>query len=146
MAALSCLLKRAKIGGFLLSCRVRGKGSVGVQISRLFADDKFIFCEAYQDQLTYLSWVLVWFEAILGLRINLDKSKLIPIGRMDNLGELALEFGCKVGAFPSSYYGLPLGDLFKSMVTWDEVEERFRKGLIMWIRHYIVEGGRITLI
>ncbi|RVW25717.1 Cycloartenol Synthase [Vitis vinifera] len=27
---------------------------------------------------------------------------------MDNLGELALEFGCKVGAFPSSYYGLPL--------------------------------------
>ncbi|RVW69132.1 Cycloartenol Synthase [Vitis vinifera] len=60
---------------------------------------------------------------------------------MDNLGELALEFGCKVGAFPSSYYGLPLGDLFKSMVTWDEVEERFRKGLIMSVRLRLKEGG-----
>ena len=29
---------------------------------------------ASQDQMTYLSWALVWFEAISRLRINLDKS------------------------------------------------------------------------
>ena len=29
---------------------------------------------ASQDQMTYLSWTLMWFEAISRLRINLDKS------------------------------------------------------------------------
>ncbi|RVX13412.1 hypothetical protein CK203_020908 [Vitis vinifera] len=52
------------------------------------------------------------FEAMSKLSINLDKSKLIPIERVENLEELALEFGCKVGALPSSYMGFPLGGFF----------------------------------
>ena len=46
----------------------------------LFADDTLVFCEASQDQMTYLCWTLMWFEAILGLRINLDNNELIPVG------------------------------------------------------------------
>ncbi|RVW78710.1 hypothetical protein CK203_048472 [Vitis vinifera] len=46
----------------------------GVQISHLlFADGTLVFCEASQDQMAYLSWLLMWFEAISGFRINLDK-------------------------------------------------------------------------
>ena len=48
----------------------------------LFADDTLVFCEESQDQLTYLSWLLMWFEACSGLRINLEKSELIPMGRV----------------------------------------------------------------
>ena len=72
----------------------------------------------------------MWFEAIFELSINLDKSKLIPIERVENLEELALEFGCKVGAFPSSYMGFPLGASFTFVVAWDKVEKRFRKKLV----------------
>lgn len=36
MKVLSCHLKRDVSGGFLLSCRVRGRGGIGVQISHLF--------------------------------------------------------------------------------------------------------------
>ena len=67
----------------------------------------------------------MWFEAILGLRINLDKSELIPVGCVENVEALAAELGCKVGSLPSSYLGLPLGAPFKSFATWDGVEERF---------------------
>ena len=35
----------------------------------------------------------MWFEAISGLRVNLDKSELIPVGRVENVEELAEEFG-----------------------------------------------------
>ena len=35
----------------------------------------------------------MWFGAISSLKINWDKSKLIIVGRVDNLGEVALEFG-----------------------------------------------------
>lgn len=67
MEALSCLLKRAVSGGFLLGCRVRGWGNVGVQISHIFfVDNTLVFYETSQEQMTYLSWLLMWFEAILG--------------------------------------------------------------------------------
>ena len=61
----------------------------------------------------------------MGLRINLDKDKLIPMRRVEDIDDLALEFGCKVGSLPSSYLGLPLGTLLNSVAVWDEVEERF---------------------
>ncbi|RVX20304.1 Protein chromatin remodeling 5 [Vitis vinifera] len=75
-----------------------------------------------EGQLAHLSWVLMWFEVIFGLRINLDKSEILPIGRVENLEELALELGCKVGKLPSLYLGLPLGVPHKSVVVWDGVE------------------------
>ena len=47
----------------------------------LYADDTILFCESKQDQMAYLSWLLMWFKAISGLKINLAKSKIIPMGR-----------------------------------------------------------------
>lgn len=63
------------------------------------------------------------------LRVNLKKNKLIPIGKVENLEELTQEFGCKIGAFLSSYLSLPLGTQFKFVAVWDDVEERLRKRL-----------------
>ena len=50
----------------------------------------------------------MWFEVLLGLIINLNKSDIIPIGLVVNVEELATELGCGVGSFPTSYLGLPL--------------------------------------
>ena len=128
----SSFLKRAVDGGFMLGCKVKRRNGEGVQISHLlFADDTLMFCQASQDQLTYLSWLLMWFEAISGLRINLEKSEIIPVGRVENIDDLALDFGCKVGSLPSTYLGLSLGAPFKTVSMWDGVEERFCKRLAM---------------
>ena len=64
----------------------------------------------------------------------MDKSEILPIGKVENLEALALEFGCKLGVLPSTYLGLPLDVQHKSVVVWDWVEERFRKMLAMWKR------------
>ena len=78
MEVFSCFLKRAMDGGFPSSCRVKSRSEEGVQISHwLFANDTLVFCQASQDHLTYLSWLLMWFEVVSGLRINLEKSELI---------------------------------------------------------------------
>ena len=76
----------------------------------------------------------------------MEKSELIPIGRVNDIEDLALELGCKVGGLPSYHLGLPLGAPFKSKVVWDSVEERFRKRLTIWKRQHISKGGRLTLI
>ena len=78
----------------------------------------------------------MWFEAISGLKINLIKSELISVGKVENL-ELAFKLGCKVGVLPTSYLGLPLGAPHNSLVAWDVLEERFHKRLKMWERQYI---------
>ncbi|RVW38823.1 hypothetical protein CK203_074193 [Vitis vinifera] len=67
------------------------------------------------------------------------------MGRVENVKELALELGCKIGVLPSSYLRLPLGALHKSVVAWDGMEERFWKRLAMWKRQFISKGGRSTL-
>ena len=105
-----------------------------------------MYCEESHDQLTHLSWLLMWFEACSRLRVNLEKSKLILMGRVHDIEDLALELSCKVGGLPSCYLVLPLGAPFKSKVVWDGVEERFGKRLVMWKRQYISKGGRLTLI
>ena len=88
----------------------------------------------------------MWFEAISGLSIHLNKSEILPVGRVENAEVLAFELGCKVGSLPSTYLGLPLGALHKLVAVWDGVEERMRKRLALWKRQFISKGGRITLI
>ena len=125
-------------------------GEEGVKGSRsftcLFADDTLIFCEAKEKQLPYLCWLLMWFEAISGLRVNLEKNELIPVGRVENVEDLADEFGYKVERLPSTYVGVSLGAPFKSAAAWNGIEERFRKRLAIWKHQYISKGERITLL
>ena len=111
-----------------MPCMVRGRRSERVQISNLlFADDTLIFCEAKEDQLTYLCWLLMWFEALSGLKANLEKSELIPVDKVENVEDLVDEFRYNVGNLPSTYLGMPLGAPFKSIGVWDGIEERFKK-------------------
>ncbi|RVW78939.1 putative ribonuclease H protein [Vitis vinifera] len=97
-------------------------------------------------KVSYLSWLLMWFEAMSGLKVNLYKSEIIAVGRVENVEEVALEFGCKVSKLPFTYLGLPLGARFKEVATWDGVEERLRKRLSIWKMHYIYKRGRMTFI
>ncbi|KAJ9690554.1 hypothetical protein PVL29_012947 [Vitis rotundifolia] len=97
--------------------------------------------------MTFLYWLLMWFETISKLRLNLNKSELIPMGNLENVEDLDSKLDRKVRSLPFTYLGMPLGAPFKSMVTWDGVEERFHKRLTMWKRQYISKGGEgITLI
>ena len=51
---------------------------------------------------------------MLGLKINLEKSELIPISEVLNLEDLVGALGCKVGALPTTYLVLSLGAPLKS--------------------------------
>ena len=147
MKALSCLINRVVERNYLSSSKIAdGRGEELIISHRLYTDDKLLFCEANKDQLKFLSWTLIWFEAVSGLKINLNKSEIIPIGLVSNMEELASELGCKGGSLLTSYLGLPLGVKHKALGVWDSVEERFRKRLIAWKIQYISKGGRVMFI
>ena len=147
MEALTCLLNRATDGNYLSGTKIAdGRGEELVISHLLYADDTLLFCKADNDELKFISWILMWFEAVSGLKINLNKSEILPIGPVANMEELASELGCKAGSLPTTYLGLPLGAKHKALSVWDSVEERFRKRLASWKLQYISKGGRATLI
>ncbi|RVX09480.1 putative ribonuclease H protein [Vitis vinifera] len=107
MEAFSSLLRKAVAGGFVSACKAR---------SRVV-------------QLLHLNWILMWFEAMSGLRINLDKSELIPVGCVNNVEELAAAIGCKVGSLPTSYLGLPLGAQYRKVrLRLERIQREFLWG------------------
>ena len=59
MEIFSCLISRAKDGGFIEGFRVKEKNLVGVVVFHLFfADNTLIFCDASKENLEYLSGFL----------------------------------------------------------------------------------------
>ena len=134
-------------GNFISGCRFWGRDGGEIVISHLlYADDTILFCEAKSKQLMYFRWTLMWFEAFSGLKINLNKSVIISLGRVNNAEVLASELGYGVGYLPTTYLGLPLGAPHRAMGVWDSIEERFRRRLSSWKRQYISKGGRLNLI
>ncbi|RVX01885.1 Transposon TX1 uncharacterized 149 kDa protein [Vitis vinifera] len=133
--------------GFINGCRIwKGRGQAVNITHLLFADDTIVFCEAKKESLLYLSWILLWFEAASGLKINLEKSMVIPVGEVEGVLDMAAEIGCKVGQLPTVYLGLPLGAPNRASYVWDGVEEKMRRKLALWKRQFLSKGGRTTLI
>jgi hypothetical protein len=61
---------------------------------------------------------------VSGLRTNLGKSELVPVGEVDDVESLAHILGCRIGSLPMTYLGLALGASFKSLPIWNEVIEK----------------------
>jgi hypothetical protein len=125
MEALSCMLFAGVNDGLLEGFKV---GNVIVS-HLLFADDTLIFCKDSPDQLAYLQGIFLLFEAASGLKVNLAKSVLIPVGNIQQVDYLASILGCEVASLPLDYLGLPLGApnlLIYGMVFW-------RRWNVVWL-------------
>ena len=140
MEVLSRLLKRPEEGDFLRGFQASPNG--GLHISHLlFADDTILFCDASREQLLYIWMVLIFFEAITGLKVNVIKSEIVLVGEVGNLDALARVLCCKVGCLPMSYLRMPLVAHFKDASIWNPIIERMEKKLSGWKWLYLSKGG-----
>uniref|UniRef100_A0A2N9HSR5 Reverse transcriptase domain-containing protein n=1 Tax=Fagus sylvatica TaxID=28930 RepID=A0A2N9HSR5_FAGSY len=147
MEALSRLMDRAVDRGYLEGFSVDNSNAAGLKVSHmLFADDTLVFCGATRDQLYHLKGVMLCFEAVSGLRINLGKSEIVPVGPVADVENLVQVLGGRVGSLPMKYLGLPLGARYKSKEIWNPILEKMERRLAGWKRSYLSKGGRLTLI
>lgn len=76
--ALRLLISKAIDGGLLEGCDVR---SNGLTVSLLqFANDSLFFLKAKEDQICVLRCILLFFEVAFGLKVHLNKSKMMGVG------------------------------------------------------------------
>ena len=86
MEVFSNLVDKAASWGFLTGFNISNRQREDEHITPLlFVDNTLVFYNDTREQLAYLSWVLLWFEAISGLKINLEKSSILPVKTVENL-------------------------------------------------------------
>ena len=52
--------------------------------------------------------VLSCFQAFTGLKVNIRKSEIVPVGEVNNIVTLANILQCRVGKLPMKYLGMLL--------------------------------------
>ena len=113
LEAVGRMLDKVVHEGCLSGFNVSASADRSLMVSHLlFADDTLIFCDANIDQMLILRMVLIWFEAVFGLKVNLGKSELVAVGAVHNMDLLVAVLGCMQGSLPMKYLGLPLGEKF----------------------------------
>jgi hypothetical protein len=147
MEVLSRLLQTMEEAGLIRGFQAGMLGGIEVRISHLlFADDTIVFCDAVPEQVFHVWKVLSCFEAITGLRVNLGKSEMVPVGVVDSMQPLANLLCCRIGVLPMLYLGIPLGAQYKALNVWNSVLEKIERRLTSWQTLYLSKGGRLTLL
>jgi hypothetical protein len=112
-----------------------------------YADDTILFIEDDLVKAKGLRLVLSAFEKLSGLKINFHRSELFCFGEANNkIKEYIWLFGCKEGAFPFRYLGIPMSPGKLSNGDWRMVEERFKKKLSSWKGKMLSSVGRLVLV
>lgn len=68
-------------------------------------------CKPNPNQICTLRALLLCFEVVLGLLVNLSKFEIVHVSLVHNIGDLAQLLGFKVSSLLMTYLGLPLGPL-----------------------------------
>ncbi|KAK8699821.1 hypothetical protein V6N13_018235 [Hibiscus sabdariffa] len=125
---LSSVLSNAVILGIFEGVNV-GYGKLSISHLQ-FADDLIIFYGASATQIKNVKCILRCFELAVGLHLNLKKSALFGINvEAERITYWVKSLRCSTSSFPSSYLGLPLGNMRNSTLIWRPVLDKIRRRL-----------------
>uniref|UniRef100_A0A7N2QYR9 Uncharacterized protein n=1 Tax=Quercus lobata TaxID=97700 RepID=A0A7N2QYR9_QUELO len=132
--------------GLIRGFKANGRRGDGVCVSNLlFANDTNLFCYAVVEKILHVRMLLLCFEVVTGLKVNVCMSEMVPIGVVDNVHVLAGLLGCRVGNLPMSYLGMPVGASHKSSSFWNPILEKFERRLARWKKLYLSKRGRLIV-
>ena len=93
------------------------------------------------EQILHIQLLLLSFQVVTGLKVNVHKSEMVPIGEVDDVHALAEILFCRVGELPMSYLGMPLTPLQFRILFWKNLS-----GNLLGGRSCIcLRGGRLML-
>ncbi|GJX40419.1 RNA-directed DNA polymerase, eukaryota, reverse transcriptase zinc-binding domain protein, partial [Tanacetum coccineum] len=123
-------------------------GSSDIRISHLlYADDAILLCDWGVQNARQIIRMLRVFQLASGLKINLNKSKLIGIGvGLIEVQQVAEMIGCCAVRLPFIYLGVPMRCNMNRIDSWKPMVDKFNKKLSCWKAKLLSIGGRLTLL
>jgi hypothetical protein len=110
-----------------------------------YADDTLIFLVGDARQLFFLKSLLNSFAESTGLKVNYNKSLMVPINIEDDKFDiLANTFGCSKGSLPFTYLGLPLSLTKPTMADFWPLVNHCERHLSS-ISSFLSQAGRLQL-
>ncbi|GJX47191.1 putative RNA-directed DNA polymerase [Tanacetum coccineum] len=145
MEALHIAIMEAREKGVFTGAEI---GKNKVEISHLqYANDALLLGEWSELNITILIRILRCFQVSSGLKVNLNKSRLMGVGvKNDGVKRVARSIKCKNASLLFIYLGLPLGSSMRKINSWDPVVSKFHLKLAKWKAKSLSFGGRLTLI
>ena len=97
-----------------------------------YADDTILIVHVVDSQLIALKEMLDVFYASTGLKVNFQKSTMVPLN-IDNEEaiRLAAVFGCSLGTLPFTYLGLPWELLRQGLLIFSLWLIGWKEGLLL---------------
>ena len=82
MEVLSWMSKSVEGVGLNSSCKANARVADGVCVSHiLFADDTFLFCDADVEQIFHIQMLLLCFQVVTSLKVNVCNSEMAQLGQ-----------------------------------------------------------------
>nr|GEW57485.1 RNA-directed DNA polymerase, eukaryota, reverse transcriptase zinc-binding domain protein [Tanacetum cinerariifolium] len=122
--------------------------SSSLYLSHLFYVDDVIFMGQWSvANINTLVQALDCFYKALGLRMNLQKSKLMGISVEDEIvSRAASKMGCCTLTTHFLYPGVKVGGSMSRIKARDEIETKLHSRLSKWKMKNLSSGGRLTLL
>jgi hypothetical protein len=111
-----------------------------------YADDTLILLQYNEQQIANLKFLLMCFEDMFGLKINYHKSEVIVMGQPEAIQHRVADMlNCRLGAFPFTYLGLPIGDRKLTTEQWLFLVRKMGIKIETWLGRLLSSGGRLIL-
>jgi hypothetical protein len=93
-----------------------------------------------------LKLLLLSFENMSGLKINLSKSEVLILGTSEaDQTRMANLLNCRLGAFPITYLGLPVSDKALRLSDWDFLTGKVGQRVNPWQGLFLALAGKLEL-
>lgn len=112
-----------------------------------FADDTLLFVNGDDDSINNIKSILLAFQLLSGLKINFQKSELLAMNYPTHKQmQWETTLGCKLGNWPLTYLGVPLGMPSNNIAIWDKVIQKFHNNLNNWAASHLKMAGKLVLM
>nr|GEX82242.1 RNA-directed DNA polymerase, eukaryota [Tanacetum cinerariifolium] len=117
-------------------------------LSHFFYADDAVFVGKWEaSNISAIVNVLNIFHMASGLKINIQKSKLMGVGvSKEKVASAARYVGCSTFSTPFTYLGITVGNNMAKISSWDDHINKLSARLSKWKLKLLSIGGRFTLI
>ena len=141
MEVFSRMLRRVEGASLIRGFKAESKRGGGECVSHLlFANDTILFYYVDVKQILHIQLLLLYFQTVTGLKVNVQKSEVVPIREVDDVHALAKIWAVELELCLCLILACCWGASHKSPSIWNPILEKNEQKLARWKKLDLSKG------